>query len=370
MFKNINLQTKLNYLQKAQNEGLIRIGQNEVFYKPLEQTLPLTPEERVRAEVFAKILYHYAYPPQRITFEHPVKMGSSYKRVDIVIFADDAKQKPFCIVECKKGNVGESTFEEAIEQAFSYDNHLYAQYLWITSGNQEIFFKSEHSKTGRKRYQLNNIPKFAFKDQIWYKINEALQVAWAFTNDVYEEFVAPTLKARWFARLMLFFIVFMLCNYAASWANIQWLTPYAIKNKWLQGGYHFKHLFWISAGLSTLFATWFLRHSIIPDDLLSASKALEKAKQRNNWVLIATVLILVSSYLWIEFFFDYDAKYCFGCKPCSLEWKCWWSFAHFKLYPKEDRIWEYLLPSWVMVGIQAISGLLVAWLLKIYAHIR
>lgn len=369
MFKIKNLHYALNYLQKAQNEGLIRIRQDEVLYKPLEQNFPLTPEEQVRAEIFAKIIYHYGYPAERIAFEYPVKMGSSYKRVDILIFADKARQIPFCIVECKKSTVGESTFEEAIEQAFSYDNHLYAKYLWITSGRREVFFKSEHSRTGRRRYQLNDIPKFAFKDQLWYKISEALQVAWGFVRDLYEEFVAPTLKARWFARLLLFLGVFMLCNYVASWANVQWLTPYAVKNNWLKT-YHFKHLFWISAAAATLVGAWILRHSLVPDDLLSASKAIEKAKQRNNWVLIATVLILVPSYLWIEFFFDYDTKYCFFCKPCSLEWRCWWSFAHFKLYPKEERIWEYLLPSCVMVGVQAVAGLLVGWLLKIYAHIR
>lgn len=360
----------LNYLQKAQSEGLFRIGQNEIYYQVLEQSFPLTPEERVRAEIFAKIIYDYGYPPQRIAFEHPVKMGSSYKRVDVVIFADDAKQKPFCIVECKKSNIGESTFEEAIEQAFSYDNHLYANYLWITSGQQEIFFKSEHSNTGRKRYQLNNLPKFVFQDQIWYKTSEALQIVWGFCKDVYEEFFAPTLKARWFARLILFLVVFMLSNYVASWVNIQWLTPYAIQNQWLQGGYHFKHLFWASAFLATLVGAWVLRHSLIPDDLLSASKAVEKAKQRNNWVFVATLLILVPCYFWLGLFFDYDTKHCFGCKPCSAEWKCWWSFAHFKQFPKSERIWEYLLPAWVMVGVQASVALLVAWLLRVYAEIR
>ncbi|GAB4124950.1 MAG: hypothetical protein OHK0045_08070 [Raineya sp.] len=360
----------MNYLQKAQSEGLLRITQNEVIYSALGQSFPISPEESVRAAIFAKILFHYGYPPQRIVFEYPVKMGSSYKRVDIVIFADDAKQKPFCIVECKKANIGESTFSEAIEQAFSYDNHLYANYLWITSGKQEIFFKSEHTNTGRKRYELNDIPKFTFQDQIWYRAFETFQIAWGFVNDIYTEFFAPTLKTRWFARLMLFLAIFMLCNYLMSWANIQWLTPYAIQNKWLQGSYHFKHLFWISTGFSTLLASWLLRHSLIPDDLLSASKALEKAKQRNNWVLIASILILIPSFFWIELFFDYDTKYCFGCKPCSSEWRCWWSFAHFKLYPRAERIWEYLLPSWVLLGVQATTGLLVAWLLKIYAQIR
>lgn len=360
----------MNYLQKAQNEGLLRIYRDEICYQTLNQSFPLTPEEQVRAEIFAKIVYHYGYPTQRIAFEYPVKMGSSYKRVDIIIFSEDSRQKPFCIVECKKNHIGNSTFEEAIEQAFSYDNHLYAQYLWITSGNQEVFFKSEHSKSGRRRYVLNDLPKFAFKDQLWYKVTEALQVAWGNVKDVYEEFVAPTLKARWFARFLMFVVVFMLCNYVASWANVQWLSPYAIKNKWLQNGYHFKHLFWISTALATLVAAWLLRHSLIPDDLLSASKAAEKAKQRNNWLLIASVLILVPCYFWLELFFDYDTRYCFGCKPCSVEWRCWWSFAHYKLYPKDERIWEYLLPAWIIVAVQALAALSVAWLLKIYANIR
>lgn len=357
-----------HYLSQAQKEGAIRFYNNEIFYAASGIGFPLTPEEQVRAEIYAKILYHYRYPAERIAFEYPVKMGSSYKRVDILIL--DEFQKPFCIVECKKSSIGESTFEEAIEQAFSYDNHLYAPYIWITSGRREIFFKSEHSSQGRRRYELNDLPKFGFSKQLWYKIYETGQNIWGFFKDIYVEFFAPTLRKRWFARLLLFLVVFALCNWLASWANIAWLTPYAMEQKWLQKSWTFEHLFYISASIGTLVGIWILRHSIIPDNLLSASKEHEKAKQRNNWVLIATILVLVPVYFWLKLFFDYDTKYCYGCKPCATEWRCWWSFAHFRLYTRPERIWEYLTPSWVILGVQAISSLVVSEILKWYASIR
>lgn len=361
----------MNLLSKAQAEGIIHINtaQNTVYYAPLDISLPLNPEEQVRMQVYLEVLYTYQYPAKRVVFEHPVKMGSSYKRVDILVFADDLKQNPFIIIECKKAGVGETTFDEAIEQAFSYDNHLYAQYIWVTSGAKNAFFKSEHSKSGRKRYTLSDIPKFSWKDKVWYKVLESVQIGWGFIKDVYEEFVAPTLKAKWFARLLFFGVVFLLCNYGASWANAQWLTPYAIKSKWLLK-ITFEHLFWISGGIATLIAIWILRHSVIPDDLITASKSVEKAKQRNNWVFIATLLVLIPVYFSLKFFFDYDTKYCYKCSPCALEWRCWWSFAHFKTYTKDARFWEYLTPSFVILGIQTIATLLVGWLLKGYAAIR
>jgi hypothetical protein len=358
-------------LARAQAEGAIRINtkQNTVYYAHLGTSLPLNPEEQVRMQVYADVLYRYGYPPKRIVFEHPVKMGSSYKRVDILVFADDLKQKPFLIIECKKAGVGESTFEEAIEQAFSYDNHLYASYIWVSSGRKDAFFKAEHSKSGRKRYTLSEIPKFTWKDKVWYKTLETLQIGWNFLRDVYEEFVAPTLKAKWFAQLIFFAVIFLICNYVASWANHHWLTPYAIGNKWLNK-ITFEHLFWISGSLATLVAVWILRHSVVPNDLITASKAVEKAKQRNRWVLIATVLVLVPVYFWLKIFFDYDTKYCYKCTPCASDWRCWWSFAHFKTYTEDQRIWEYLTPSWVILGVQTVATWLVSWLLKGYAAIR
>ncbi|MDW8297671.1 MAG: hypothetical protein RMJ97_12400, partial [Raineya sp.] len=138
----------------------------------------------------------------------------------------------------------------------------------------------------------------------------------------------------------------------------------------LQKSWTFEHLFYISASLATLAGIWIVRHSIVPNDLLSASKAVEKAKQRNNWVLIATILVLIPTYFWLKVFFDYDTRYCYGCKPCAEEWRCWWSFAHFRLYARSERIWEYLTPSWVIVGVQAVGTLLVAEVFKWYASIR
>lgn len=358
-----------NYLAIAKQAGFIRIyNHDQISYFPANVSFPLTPEEQVRAETYAKILYYYRYPAERILFEYPVKMGSSYKRVDILIL--DEKQKPFCIVECKKRYIDETTFEEAIKQAFSYDNHLYAPYIWVTTGKREIFFKSEHTLQGRRRYQLNNLPKFRFTEQLWYKSYEFLQSVLGQLKDFYKEFLAPIFCKRWFARLFLFTAIFALCNWVASLANILWLTPYALRQGWFQRSWTFEHLFYISAGLATLVAVWLLRHSVIPDKLLSASKAEEKAKQRNRWVLIATLMILVPTYFWLKIFFDYDTQYCYGCKTCAKEWRCWWSFAHFRLYSQTERIWEYLTPSWVILGVQSAGCLIVAEILKCYAAIR
>jgi len=362
----------MNFLQKAQSEGIIFIDENhkEVFYKALNLKLPLNPEERVRSQVYAELIYKYRYPIERIVFEHPVKMGSSYKRVDILVFGDNARQKPFLLVECKKESISQQTFQEAIEQAFSYDNHPYTSYIWVTSGEQQLFYKAEHQSSGRKRYSLLDIPHFSWVDTLWYKIFEGGQFVWSFLQDFYEEFIAPNLQSKWFAQTLFWGLVFFLSSYGASWANEQWLTPYALKNKWLQRSFTFEQLFWISGSLATLVAVWALRHSLIPEDLITASQAKEKIKQRNNWVFITAILVAIPVYFILELFFGYDTRYCFGCQACTKEWRCWWSFAHYKAYPPNKRIWEYLSPSLFILPFQVGSAMLARQLLKLYAFVK
>ena len=65
------------------------------------------PEEKVRAEFWAELIYRYEYPANRIKIEVIVPDRLPTDRADIVIFSDDECKRPYTVVECKKDGVTE-----------------------------------------------------------------------------------------------------------------------------------------------------------------------------------------------------------------------------------------------------------------------
>lgn len=118
----------------------------------------LDPEETVEAETFLKLVLVYNYPVQRIKLFEKVTMGSSKKEADIIVYEDDLFQTPFIIVECKKQDVSEAEFLQAIEQAASYAYALSGtvKYIWTTSGIKDSYLQID--KERETRIQVPNIP--------------------------------------------------------------------------------------------------------------------------------------------------------------------------------------------------------------------
>ena len=78
------------------------------------------PEEKVQAETFLRLIIDYKYPENRIKQFVPVTMGSEVKEADIVVYEDDMCMSPHILVECKRQEVSEAEYQQAIEQAYSY----------------------------------------------------------------------------------------------------------------------------------------------------------------------------------------------------------------------------------------------------------
>lgn len=118
----------------------------------------LDPEEQVEAESFLKLILFYNYPKQRIKLFEKVTMGSSTKEADIIVYEDDMCLNPFIIVECKKQDVSEAEFLQAIEQAASYAYALSGtvKYIWTTSGIKDSYLQID--KERQTRIQTPNIP--------------------------------------------------------------------------------------------------------------------------------------------------------------------------------------------------------------------
>ncbi len=94
------------------------------------------PEEKVRAEFWAELIYKYEYPANRIKIEVVVPDRLPTDRADIVIFNDDECKRPYTVVECKKDGVTDAEFTQAIEQGVGNATwvKLRADYVVIIAG--------------------------------------------------------------------------------------------------------------------------------------------------------------------------------------------------------------------------------------------
>ena len=94
------------------------------------------PEEKVRAEFWAELIYEYDYPAHRIKVEVTIPDRVPTDRADIVIFSDDECKKPYAVVECKRDGVTDAEFLQAIEQGVGNATwvKLRASYVVIIAG--------------------------------------------------------------------------------------------------------------------------------------------------------------------------------------------------------------------------------------------
>ena len=128
-----------------------------------------TPEEKVQAETFLRLILDYNYPEKRIKQFVPVTMGRDVKEADIVVYADDMCLTPYILVECKRQEVSEAEYQQAIEQAYSYAYALPSdvKYVWVTSGIKSDYFEVDKSQNTRN--QLPDIPQFGVDSIATYK---------------------------------------------------------------------------------------------------------------------------------------------------------------------------------------------------------
>ncbi len=118
----------------------------------------LDPEEPVEAVSFLKLVFVYNYPVQRIKLFEKVTRGSSKIEADIIVYNDDLCLSPSIVVECKKQEVSEAEFQQAIDQAVSYANVLAGtvKYIWTTSGIKNSYLQFDKERD--TRIQIPNIP--------------------------------------------------------------------------------------------------------------------------------------------------------------------------------------------------------------------
>lgn len=133
---------KMSYLDRAIKDGYAFLtgsdNKQKINYVTSEnhEEKYSDPEEQVRAEFWAELIYKYEYPANRIKVEVVVPDRLPTDRADIVIFSDDDCKRPYAVVECKKDGVTDAEFTQAIEQGVGNATwvKLRADYVVIVAG--------------------------------------------------------------------------------------------------------------------------------------------------------------------------------------------------------------------------------------------
>ena len=112
------------------------------------------PEAIIEAKAYLTLVLQYEYPDDRIQLFAPVTIGSSLREADIEVFADAKHESPIIIVECKKEEVSEAEFRQAVEQAFSYAVSEGARYVWTTSGIKNEYYEVPDKKPKSRRSRM------------------------------------------------------------------------------------------------------------------------------------------------------------------------------------------------------------------------
>ena len=132
-----------DYIQLGIDNGLISFNKDRSSITYIHQNKERNfnnPEEKVQAETFLRLVFDYLYPVNRIKQFVPVTMGREIKEADIIVYNDDLCLSPHILVECKRQEVSEAEFQQAIEQAYSYAFALPGEvkYVWVTSGINKV----------------------------------------------------------------------------------------------------------------------------------------------------------------------------------------------------------------------------------------
>lgn len=162
----------MDLIERGIKEGLISFDAERKYITYIHQNKKRNyknPEEKVQADSFLKLVLVYNYPVEHIAQFVPIKMGSSTREADIIVYKDAAHNKPWIVVECKHEEASQLEFEEAEKQAFSYANALATttKFIWVTKGNQDSYYK--FNKESSEREADNNIPYYGENDTSRYR---------------------------------------------------------------------------------------------------------------------------------------------------------------------------------------------------------
>lgn len=163
----------MELIQTGQEKGLIKLDDDKKYITYIHQNKRrnyTNPEEKVQAETFLKLVLIYGYAPKRIEQFVPVTIGSDTREADIIVYNNDKHMSAHIVVECKKQDVSELEFNQAIAQAFSYaaTGTVRARYFWVTSKIKNAYFEISE-KEPRKYLPVSDVPQYGVSQLAKFK---------------------------------------------------------------------------------------------------------------------------------------------------------------------------------------------------------
>lgn len=163
------------YLEQAIEEGHAKItgeGKNQrIHYIAANHSERWSdPEEKVRAEFWAELIYKYEYKPERMRFEVKVPRRTPHDLADIVLYADKDEElkSPWFVFECKRADVSDAEFIQAIEQACGNRASLDAKFCGTIAGLTRRLLRFDKFPPGeREKNHIADIPKRYGKPPEW-----------------------------------------------------------------------------------------------------------------------------------------------------------------------------------------------------------
>lgn len=163
----------MNLIQQGIEKGLIKFDDDQKYITYIHQNKRrnyTNPEEIVQTYSFLKLVLVYGYDPKHIKQFVSVKIGSDTREADIIVYNNDAHTSAHIVVECKKEEVSELEFKQAIGQAFSYaaTGTVRAKYFWVTSKIKDAYFEIP-KKEPKKYLTVPDIPQVGVKKLAKFK---------------------------------------------------------------------------------------------------------------------------------------------------------------------------------------------------------
>jgi type I restriction enzyme M protein len=149
----------MTYLERALKDGYAQFAgegkQQRIRYLAVNHAERYTdPEEQVRAEYWAELIYRYDYRPARIDVEVTVPRRTPADHADLVIYKDDERKEPFAVIECKKDGITDGEFAQAIEQACGNRASLGASFAGIVAGGTRRFLDFTRAKSQERQKNI------------------------------------------------------------------------------------------------------------------------------------------------------------------------------------------------------------------------
>lgn len=166
----------MSFLNQALDEGYAALSgegkKQRIIYIAVNHSERFSdPEEQVRAEYWAELIFRYGYEPARIGVEVTVPDRTPKDAADLVVFQDDSRTRPFAVIECKRDGVTDAEFAQAVEQACGNGTwaKFRAQYVGVIAGQTRRFldFTEKYGVLEREANIIADLPKQYGKPEKW-----------------------------------------------------------------------------------------------------------------------------------------------------------------------------------------------------------